>query len=230
MSKRGEILKVGEAECRAMLLSCGDASADRCNLFFLQRKVVKLCDNQGLGEPSEEHEELYERVVTHAREKGEIHVMPDAPGKVKVPKEVPDAAEVAAREKKILDKEKAKRKAALEEKMARERAKKALLVTAGTGGAKRGRKAKTVSNPGLSDKVSDLDAAYQVLLAAKVPIHIRELVLRIEEGQLWKPGEGCKTPMIMTLKAHLYQDVKRKGADSRFKLEGKGLFAARKGS
>jgi restriction system protein len=68
-----------------------------------------------------------------------------------------------------------------------------------------------------------VDAALQILGEAGEPLHYAEICRRILERGLWVPK--TKTPAA-TVGAQLYTDLK-KGAGSRFRAAGKGLFASR---
>lgn len=83
----------------------------------------------------------------------------------------------------------------------------------------------------LTDKprrVSLLDAAATVLADAKAPMQAKQIVERVVERGLWKPGAG-KTPHA-TLYAAMTREIAAKGAASRFRKVDRGQFAARKGA
>jgi hypothetical protein len=67
-----------------------------------------------------------------------------------------------------------------------------------------------------------LSAAYQVLLAAKAPMRVKDLTKAVIDKGLWAPGG--KTPWA-TLASALGREIKH-GEDARFKKTGRGLFEA----
>lgn len=72
-----------------------------------------------------------------------------------------------------------------------------------------------------------LDAAYQVLLAAGEPLHVREIVRRMLEQRLWTT-KG-KTPEA-TIDSYITVDMKRLGDASRFRRAGKRTFTVQNGA
>jgi hypothetical protein len=67
-----------------------------------------------------------------------------------------------------------------------------------------------------------LSAAYQVLLAAKAPMRVKDLSKAVIDKGLWAPGG--KTPWA-TLASALGREIKH-GDEVRFKKTGRGLFEA----
>jgi hypothetical protein len=74
-------------------------------------------------------------------------------------------------------------------------------------------------------KMSQMDAAVQVLRRARKPMSCREMVEAMTKRGLWK-SPGGKTPEA-TLYASILRDL-RKGKDSRFKKAAPGRFTLAK--
>lgn len=74
--------------------------------------------------------------------------------------------------------------------------------------------------------MSALNAALKVLQDAREPLHYREITRRALESGLWQTSG--KTPDA-TINAQLAVDVKRKGAASAFRKEGRGVFGLNTG-
>lgn len=71
---------------------------------------------------------------------------------------------------------------------------------------------------------SALDAAAQVLAAAKKPMRANDLIDAMAAQNLWKSHHG-KTPSA-TLSAAIAREIAAKGKNTRFKKVDRGLFAA----
>ncbi|MBE7457423.1 MAG: hypothetical protein KJ057_13000 [Phycisphaerae bacterium] len=85
------------------------------------------------------------------------------------------------------------------------------------------RKAKAATNGDAKPKrVSALDAAAQVLRSAKESMRPREIIEAAASKGLWTSPAG-KTPHA-TLDAAMRREIKTKGKDARFTIEGRGLF------
>ncbi len=89
-------------------------------------------------------------------------------------------------------------------------------------------KGKKTSNKGIekakADKpkrLSGLDAAAEVLAAARAPMNCKDLWAAIDAGKLWKTGG--KTPHA-TLYSAIIREIAAKGSQSRFKKTERGLF------
>jgi len=67
-----------------------------------------------------------------------------------------------------------------------------------------------------------LDAVHAVLKEAKKPLKASELVAEITARGLWQAGGGTPNESVG---ASLYEDIKKKGAHSRFAKVGHGYFA-----
>lgn len=76
-------------------------------------------------------------------------------------------------------------------------------------------------------KLSQLDAAAIVLAKADEPMNAMDLVNAMTKQKLWTSEKGL-TPWA-TLSAAVRREIKVKGADSRFRIAGRGLFALAKG-
>lgn len=74
--------------------------------------------------------------------------------------------------------------------------------------------------------MNTLDAAYQILLAAGEPLHVREIVRRMLEQELWTTRG--KTPEA-TVDSCITVDMKQRGDGSRFRRAGKRTFTVRSG-
>lgn len=73
-------------------------------------------------------------------------------------------------------------------------------------------------------RVSALDAAAQVLVAAGAPMRAKAIIEAMEAKGLWK-SPGGKTPDA-TLYAAMIREISGKGDKARFKKADRGLFAA----
>lgn len=71
-------------------------------------------------------------------------------------------------------------------------------------------------------RVSALDAAAQILRSAKEPMRPREIIEAAASKGLWTSPAG-KTPHA-TLDAAMRREIKVKGKEARFTVEGRGLF------
>ena len=71
-------------------------------------------------------------------------------------------------------------------------------------------------------RVSALDAAAQILRSAKTPMRPREIIEAAASKGLWTSPAG-KTPHA-TLDAAMRREIKVKGKEARFTVEGRGLF------
>jgi hypothetical protein len=71
--------------------------------------------------------------------------------------------------------------------------------------------------------MSGLDAAAKILADGKEPMNCKELVAEAFKKKYWS-SEGA-TPEA-TLSAAIGREIRAKGADSRFKKAGRGMFAA----
>jgi hypothetical protein len=71
-------------------------------------------------------------------------------------------------------------------------------------------------------RLSMLDAAAEILKGASYPMSAKELIVAMEEAELWKTGRGL-TP-ANTLSAALNREISRK-ENPRFQKTGKGMFA-----
>ena len=71
-----------------------------------------------------------------------------------------------------------------------------------------------------------MSAVSQVLHEATEPLHYEEITRRILDRGLWQTSG--KTPAA-TVNAQLAMDIKRKGADSRFRRTGRGMFSLNSG-
>ena len=72
-------------------------------------------------------------------------------------------------------------------------------------------------------KVSALDAAAQVLAAAKEPMNTRQMIEAMAAKGLWT-SPGGKTPHA-TLYAAMLREIKTKGTDARFVKTERGKFS-----
>lgn len=90
-------------------------------------------------------------------------------------------------------------------------------------GGKRVPKARVPAGDG-SKRPSALAAAHEVLKGRTVPMTAKDMIAAMAERGLWKTGAG-KTPEA-TLSAAIGREIKDRGAESRFKKAGPGLFAA----
>ena len=79
--------------------------------------------------------------------------------------------------------------------------------------------------PAKPKRMSGIDAAAQVLAAAKAPMNIKQVYAEIEAKGLWKT-KGA-TPSA-TLYVAVIREIAAKGKDSRFRKHGRGLFAVGK--
>lgn len=75
-------------------------------------------------------------------------------------------------------------------------------------------------------KLSQLDAAAQVLAKTSEPMNCQELVEAMAAKGLWT-SPGGKTPHA-TLHASLLREIKLKGKEARFVKSDRGLFALAK--
>jgi len=82
--------------------------------------------------------------------------------------------------------------------------------------------AKPAADPAATKKLSQLDAAAQVLKAVGRPLNCQEMVSEMESRGLWK-SPGGKTPAA-TLYAALGREIANKGAEARFAKADKGTF------
>lgn len=76
-------------------------------------------------------------------------------------------------------------------------------------------------------KLSQLDAAAIVLGKADAPMNCMQMVNAMTEQGLWTSDKGL-TPWA-TLSAAIRSEIKKKGAESRFAIAGRGLFQLAKG-
>jgi hypothetical protein len=74
-------------------------------------------------------------------------------------------------------------------------------------------------------KLSQLDAAAQVLADAKEPMNTKAMVEVMEQRGFWKSPDG-KTPAA-TLYSAILREIQKKGAESRFQKAGPGSFSIR---
>jgi HB1, ASXL, restriction endonuclease HTH domain len=72
--------------------------------------------------------------------------------------------------------------------------------------------------------MSGLDAAHKVLVDTGKTLSAKELVEQMRERSLWT--SSASTP-VDTIKAHIYEEIKKKGAESRFVKVGPGQFSAK---
>jgi hypothetical protein len=77
-------------------------------------------------------------------------------------------------------------------------------------------------------RASAINAAAQVLASAKTPMNCRDLIAEMAKRHLWE-SPGGKTPAA-TLSSAILREIKTKGAASRFRKTGRGLFEAGKGA
>ena len=75
-------------------------------------------------------------------------------------------------------------------------------------------------------RVSALDAAAQVLKAARKPMRAQELIAMMAEQSLWSSPQG-KTPHA-TLYAAMLREIKAKGGNARFARTDHGMFTSNK--
>ena len=74
-------------------------------------------------------------------------------------------------------------------------------------------------------KVSALDAAAQMLVAAGEPMNTRQMIEAMAAKKLWT-SPGGKTPHA-TLYSAILREINDKGKDSRFTKTERGKFAAK---
>jgi HB1, ASXL, restriction endonuclease HTH domain len=79
-----------------------------------------------------------------------------------------------------------------------------------------------------AERPSALNAAALVLDDADTPMTVQQLIVAMTEQKLWI-SPGGKTPAA-TLHAAISKEITLKGADSRFRKVGRGLFAATAGA
>lgn len=91
--------------------------------------------------------------------------------------------------------------------------------------AKTAAKAKAKKPTG-DKKLSQIDAAVQVLAKAKEPMNCQAMVDAMAAAGLWS-SPGGKTPAA-TLYASILRELNTKGKDARFVKKDRGLFALRK--
>ena len=72
--------------------------------------------------------------------------------------------------------------------------------------------------------LSLLNAAAAVLEQSDEPLAVRAMIVQAKESGLWTP-KGGKTPE-QTLYSAIIREIKDKGDASRFRKEGRGLFAS----
>ena len=83
-------------------------------------------------------------------------------------------------------------------------------------------KAKTTKPTG-EKKISQIEAAVQVLAKAKEPMNCQTMVEAMTAAGLWS-SPGGKTP-ASTLYASILRELNTKGKDARFVKKDRGLFA-----
>ncbi len=102
----------------------------------------------------------------------------------------------------------------------------------GTAKAKKttGKKASTpkATKQAKTKRVSAIDAAAEVLQKRGEPMNARDLIAAMTKQGLWTSPNG-KTPHA-TLYAAMLREMSAKGAKSRFKKTGRGLFAYTRGA
>jgi short subunit dehydrogenase-like uncharacterized protein len=96
---------------------------------------------------------------------------------------------------------------------------------AATPKAKTPAKAKAMSPTG-DKKISQIEAAVQVLAKAREPMNCAAMVEAMAAAGLWS-SPGGKTP-ASTLYASILRELNTKGKDARFVKKDRGLFALRK--
>ncbi len=96
--------------------------------------------------------------------------------------------------------------------------------TANVAAAVAGKKGKTPKAPKEPKprKVSALDAAAQVLAAARKPMNAKEMIAEMAAKGLWT-SPGGKTPEA-TLYAAIIREISAKGAEARFRKTERGMF------
>lgn len=77
---------------------------------------------------------------------------------------------------------------------------------------------------GKTQRLSILDAAFEVLSTEKQPLGCSQMIEQMADMKLWQPRNGGKTP-ANTLYAALLREIKAKGKDSRFTKAERGKFA-----
>lgn len=82
------------------------------------------------------------------------------------------------------------------------------------------------TKPAGDKKVSQIEAAVQVLAKAKEPMNCQAMVDAMAAAGLWS-SPGGKTP-VSTLYASILRELNTKGKDARFVKKDRGLFALRK--
>jgi hypothetical protein len=97
---------------------------------------------------------------------------------------------------------------------------------AATAKAKTPAKATKPAANGNPKKISQIEAAVQVLAKAKEPMNCAAMVDAMAAAGLWS-SPGGKTP-ASTLYASILRELNTKGKDARFVKKDRGLFALRK--
>lgn len=81
----------------------------------------------------------------------------------------------------------------------------------------------TKSKKSNAKKLSQIDAAIQVLTKGGEPMNCKAMVAAMQKQRLWKSPGGA-TPDA-TLYASILREIKTRGKDARFKKVGRGQFA-----